>query len=89
MTRQKRKKTQEPAKKTTAGGGGGKGKRKRQPVLDQDSMEVDVESSQNSTTKDMSLSEPEQSHIHQLTLDAVKVTASLLMSHNLSKEMAY
>ena len=71
VTRQKRRKAQEPAKKTTTTAG--KGKRKRRPAQDQDSMEVD-EMSQNSTMRDLSLSEPEQSHIHQLTLDAVKVT---------------
>ena len=69
VTRRRRRKAQEPTKKTTAG----KGKRKRQPVQDQDSMEVD-EMSQSSTMRDLSLSEPEQSHIHRLTVDAVKVT---------------
>lgn len=73
MTRQKRKKAQEPTKKV----GGGKGKRKRQPVVDQDSMEVDDEMSHSSSMRDMSLSEHEQHHIHQLTLDAVRVSDSL------------
>ena len=68
VKRLRRKKVQEPAKKTAAG----KGKRKRQPVRDQDSMEVD-DISQSSTMRDLSLSESEQSHIHQLTLDTAKV----------------
>ena len=43
-------------------------------VQDQDSMEVDeLSQSSSNIVKDLSLSEPEQSHIHQLTLDAVKV----------------
>ena len=78
MTRQKRKKAQEPTKKAT---GGGKGKRKRQTVVDQDSMEVDDEMSQSNSMRDMSLSEPEQHHIHQLTLDAVKVSYSDCFGH--------
>lgn len=67
VTRQKRRKAQEPTKRVA------KGKRKRQPVLDQDSMEVD-ELSQSSMIKGLDLSEQEQSHIHQITLNTVKVT---------------
>jgi len=66
VTQQKRRKAQEPAKKTA------KGKRKRHSIRDQDSMEVDG-LPLSSAMKDLSFSHHEQSHIHQLTLDAVKV----------------
>ena len=69
VTRQKRRKVQEQAKKATAA----KGKRKRQPIQGHNSIEVD-ELSRSSAMGDISFSEPEEFHIHQLTLDAVKVT---------------
>ena len=69
VTRQKCRKVQEQAKKATAA----KGKRKRQPIQGHNSIEVD-ELSRSSAMGDISFSEPEEFHIHQLTLDAVKVT---------------
>lgn len=84
VTRQKRKKAQEPVKKPT----GAKGKRKRQPVQDQDSMEVDDELSQSTTSRDLSLSESEQSHIHHLTLDAVKVTYFYIFGSYVFKKLS-
>jgi len=62
-----------------------KGKRKRQPVQGHDSTELG-EFSRSSVTGDLSFSEPEESHIHQLTLDAVKVIyVSLLQQFKLMR----
>lgn len=70
MTRQKRKKAQEAIKKTTTA----KGKKKCQPVQDLDSMEIDELSQSSNMSRDLNFSESEKSHIHRLTLEAVKVT---------------
>lgn len=72
VARQRGRRGQEAAKKVTSA----KGRRKRQLVQDQDSIEGD-ELSQSGMTGDLTFSEPEQLHIHRLTLDAVKVTIYL------------
>ncbi|XP_065903031.1 condensin-2 complex subunit D3-L-like isoform X3 [Dysidea avara] len=78
---QQRKKQQEQSKKTT------KGKRKRRAaaaalLVEEESMDTEEISHSQSTTKDLSLSEQEQVHVHKLTVEAAK--ASLLCLEKVS-----